>query len=127
MHIGTIDISAADVIRSIIFGQSATIAVFAVTNLVLTIWLHRPRPARIVGLIFATLSYIAALGCVGVISLSRSGQPSTYLLWVALLVVSSGTLGVSLLLAHVVLHSVVGTKFVEKFFGPHPDAPKKKS
>ena len=116
-------ITTVDIIRSIVFGQSATIAVFALTNMVLNLYLFRPRPARFAGIVLATLSYVGALACVAVVSLSRTGQPATILIWSACVIVASGTLGVSLLLAHVVIHKVVNSdRFFKKWFGDHPDA-----
>ena len=115
-----------DAARSIVFGQSITIAFFAITNVVMNIIFYKPRPARIVGLVLGTLSYVGALGCVAIVAIGRHGQPATYLIWVALVIVGSGTLSVSLLLAHVVLHSTMGMRIVEKWFGEHPDGKRRR-
>ena len=117
------NITRVDIVRSIVFGQSVTIAVFALVNMFLNLWLFRPRPARFAGIILATTSYIGALGCVAAVSLSRTGQPATLLIWTACVIVATGTLGISLLLAHVVIHKMVKSDtFFQKWFGDHPDS-----
>lgn len=103
--------------RSIICGQSVVISLFTIINLCLTIVLHKPRPGRLAGAILITASYLLAMNGMTLVALSRMGKPLTWVLWMGLATCVTGTLGVSLLIAHTVFHTDKGLHIVRSFFG----------
>jgi hypothetical protein len=112
-------ITWADIARSVIIGQAVTISLFAVVYVVLVYKLQHPRPGRWIALLCGTISYIAALIHVAMDTFGRVGLPPRCPLILALAVVTTGTLSLSLLIAHIVFHSDKGTTYVRQWFGDY--------